>query len=125
MLDGDVTAQFVEGQRLAVAGSTGNDTEYNVVAVSYNIGTDQTEITVGSAIADATADGNILAGPGQFELFERMPFEIALGDEYIASAGCDLSKAMCKFKFRNIYNRRAEDETPGTDVALLTPDRPQ
>lgn len=125
MLDGDVTVAFVDGQRFAVAGSTGNDTEYNVVAVTYNIGTDQTEITVGSAIADATVDGNILAGPGQFELFERMPFDIELGDEYIASAGCDLSKAMCKFKFRNIYNRRAEDETPGTDVALLTPDRPQ
>jgi serralysin len=125
MLDGDVSANFIVGQRLAVAGSTGNDTEYNVVAVFYNIGTDQTEITVGSVIADATVDGNILAGPGQFELFERMPFDIELGDEYVASAGCDLSKAMCKFKFRNIYNRRAEDETPGTDVALLTPDRPQ
>jgi len=125
MLDGDVTASFVDGQRFAVAGSTGNDTEYNVVSVTYNIGTDQTEITVDAAIADATADGNVLAGPGQFELFERMPFDIELGDEYVASAGCDLSKAMCKFKFRNIYNRRAEDETPGTDVALLTPDRPQ
>lgn len=30
--------------------------------------------------------------------------------------------ATCKAKFDNVYNRRAEDFVPGTDVALSYPD---
>jgi len=123
VLDGDQSDFFSVGQRFAVAGSTGNDGAYDISAVSYNSGADQTEITVSQTIADDTVDGSVLAGPGEFEMFERFPFTIEVGDEYMVQAGCDLSKEICKAKFDNIYNRRAEDEIPGTDVALLFPDR--
>lgn len=119
MLEGDVAGFFAMNQRIAVNNSTGNDDVYDIVSINYNIGTDQTEIEVFQAIPDATVDGDILAGPGQFELFERMPFEIEVGDEYVVTAGCDLSKELCKVRFDNILNRRAEDEVPGSDVALL------
>jgi hypothetical protein len=123
MLAGDVSGSFAVDQRLSIAGSTGNNAEYDITAVTYNGGSDQTEITVAQAIADATADGSILAGPGEFEMFERFPFTIEVGDEYMVSAGCDLSKEICKVKFDNVYNLRAEVEIPGTDLSLLAPDK--
>jgi len=124
MVEGDQTAFFSVGQQFPVTNSTGNDGSYDIVSVTYNAGDDVTEIEVAQAIPDATVDGDILSGPGDFELFERMPFEIAEGDEYVVSAGCDWSKEMCKRKFDNIRNRRAEDEIPGMDIANLSPDRP-
>jgi len=124
MVEGDQTAFFSVGQQFPVTNSTGNDGSYDIVSVTYNMGDDVTEIEVAQAIPDATVDGDILSGPGDFELFERMPFEIAEGDEYVVSAGCDWSKEMCKQKFDNIRNRRAEDEIPGMDIANLSPDRP-
>jgi hypothetical protein len=124
MVDGDQTSFFAVGQRFPVTNSTGNNASYDITAVSYNGGTTQTEIVVSQTIADATVDGSILSGPALFELFERMPFEIQAGDEYVAHAGCDWSKALCIDRFDNVYNRRAEDEIPGTDISLLFPDRP-
>jgi len=124
MVEGDQTDFFSVGQQFPVTNSTGNDGSYDIVSVTYNIGDDVTEIEVAQTIADATVDGDILSGPGDFELFERMPFNIVVGDEYVVSAGCDWSKEMCKRKFDNIRNRRAEDEIPGMDIANLSPDRP-
>jgi parallel beta-helix repeat protein len=124
MVEGDQTDFFSVGQQFPVTNSTGNDGSYDIVSVTYNMGDDVTEIEVAQDIEDATVDGDILSGPGDFELFERMPFDIVVGDEYVVSAGCDLSKEMCKRKFDNIRNRRAEDEIPGMDIANLSPDRP-
>lgn len=120
-IDGDQTAFFTVGQHLALNGSTGNDAEYDVTAVSYSSGTDRTSVILFQAIPDATADGFLLAGPGQFEMFERFPFDIQVGDEYLLEAGCDLSKEICKVKFDNVYNRRAEDGIPGNDAATTFP----
>lgn len=124
MVAGDQTSFFAVNQRFPVTNSTGLNLSYDITAVNYNSGTDQTEITVAQNIAFATADGSILSGPALIELFERTPFEIAVGDEYVAHAGCDWSKALCRDRFDNVYNRRAEDEIPGTDISLLFPDRP-
>jgi hypothetical protein len=121
IIDGDQSAFFTVDQHFTVNQSSDNDGEYDVVSVTYNGGNDETEIEVFQAIPDAVADGSILGGPGQFELFERFPFTIVVGDQYMATAGCDLSKTLCGVRFDNMYNRRAEDEIPGTDVALLTP----
>lgn len=69
-----------------------------------------------------TVDGVTFTGPGYFELFEAFPFDMQQGDEYEVTAGCDKSLAMCIVKFDNVYNRRAEDNIPGPDAALLYPD---
>ena len=121
-LDGDVSAFFAEDQRFAIDGADDNDAVYDIVSVTYNSGNDQTEIVVAQAIPSATVAGSIASGPGQFELFERMPFEIAVDDEYMVSAGCDLAKSTCKNKFDNIRNRRAEDNTPGAIAAASFPE---
>lgn len=42
-----------------IAGSTGNDGTYAVVASSYASGPDETTITIGGALPDVTADGDI------------------------------------------------------------------
>jgi hypothetical protein len=70
----------------------------------------------------STADGMTFTGPGFFEVFEQFPFDIQVGDAYEATAGCDKSLSMCVNKFDNVANRRAEDNIPGMDRALLYPD---
>jgi hypothetical protein len=118
---GDQTAFFAVNQRFSIKQSTGNDQNFDLVSAVYD-GTTNTIISVAQAIPDATADGAILAGPGFFEMFEAFPFDIAPGDEYEVTAGCDQSLAMCTKKFDNVDNRQAEDNIPGTDSVLLYPD---
>ena len=74
------------------------------------------------AFSTTSADGETFTGPGLFELFEAFPFDIQVGDTYEAQAGCDKSLTICVERFDNIQNRRAEDNIPGTDKALLYPD---
>jgi hypothetical protein len=116
---GDHAAFFAADQRIKIDSSTGNDGGFDVVSAAYDGGSDRTIITVAQAIASATADGNLLAGPGYFELFENLPFDIAVGDEYEVTAGCNLSLKQCTDKFDNVENRQAEDNTPGMDHVLL------
>jgi hypothetical protein len=74
------------------------------------------------AFSTTTADGVTFTGPGAFELFEALPFDLQIGDQYEAHAGCDKSLKICVERFDNVANRRAEDNIPGTDKALLYPD---
>lgn len=69
-----------------------------------------------------TVDGVTFTGPGAFEVFEAFPFDIEVGDAYEAKAGCDKSIPLCRDKFSNIRNRRAEDNIPGVDKVMLFPD---
>jgi hypothetical protein len=70
----------------------------------------------------STTDGVTFTGPGVFEIFEALPFDLQVGDAYEAAAGCDKSLLACVNKFDNVHNRRAEDNIPGMDKALLYPD---
>lgn len=74
------------------------------------------------SFATTTVDGAIFTGPGLFEVFEAFPFDIVVGDFYEAFAGCDKSLVLCRTKFDNVRNRRAEDNIPGNDNMLLYPD---
>lgn len=57
---GDVLAKLIEGEKLRVSGSTGNDGTYTIRAgFSYDAVTDRTEIPVDEAVPDATADGTL------------------------------------------------------------------
>ncbi len=52
----------------------------------------------------------------QFELWETMPFDIEVGDDFIVTAGCDKSVATCKARFDNVVNYRGFPFIPGTDA---------
>jgi uncharacterized phage protein (TIGR02218 family) len=55
------------------------------------------------------------------ELRDAMTAEIAAGDLFRLSAGCDKRFATCKAKFANAVNFRGEPHVPGTDAVLDYP----
>jgi len=58
---------------------------------------------------------------GQFTLYDIPPNAIAIGDIYLAHAGCDKRAATCKGKFQNFENFRGETAIPGTDSLYSYP----
>lgn len=52
---------------------------------------------------------------GEFELFEAMPYDIEIGDEFTVTFGCDKTKETCKNRFNNLVNFRGEPFLPGWD----------
>ena len=57
---------------------------------------------------------------GVFTLTLPMPYDISVGDSYVAEAGCDKSFATCKTRFSNAINFRGEPHIPGIDRAMQT-----
>lgn len=57
----------------------------------------------------------------QIELQQRMPFPIAVNDQFTITAGCDKSFPTCKAKFANGLNFQGEPKMPGNDALLATP----
>lgn len=53
--------------------------------------------------------------PGQVTLALPMPYTIRAGDGFTIRAGCDKQITICKTRFKNIYNMRAEPYIPGQD----------
>lgn len=51
-----------------------------------------------------------------FDLWETMPFDIAVGDTFSVTAGCDKSLATCRDRFANIANFRGFPFIPGNDA---------
>jgi len=56
-----------------------------------------------------------------FELWQAMAEEIAPGDAFTASAGCDKRFSTCRDRFANIENFRGFPHMPGNDFALSYP----
>ncbi|WP_319419467.1 DUF2163 domain-containing protein [Pleurocapsa sp. FMAR1] len=57
----------------------------------------------------------------QIILFEQAPFNIAVGDNLTALAGCNKTKLACITKFQNFYYFDGEPDIPTTDLAIETP----
>lgn len=55
---------------------------------------------------------------GSLELFQTMPYPIALGDTYTVTAGCDKQLATCRDRFANVVNFRGEPHMPGNDSLM-------
>lgn len=51
-----------------------------------------------------------------FELWQTMPFDIAIGDTFSVTAGCDKSLATCRDRFNNVPNFRGFPYIPGNDA---------
>lgn len=57
------------------------------------------------------------------ELMLSLPFDIAPGDEFTITAGCEKSIAMCRYRFDNVLNFRGEPHVPVTDDMIKGPVR--
>lgn len=55
---------------------------------------------------------------GYVELFQAMPYIIALGDTYTIKAGCDKMLSTCINRFSNVINFRGEPHIPGMDAIM-------
>jgi uncharacterized phage protein (TIGR02218 family) len=57
---------------------------------------------------------------GEFSLYLPLPYALTIGDNFIATAGCDKQFETCANKFSNALNFRGEPHVPGTDRLLET-----
>jgi hypothetical protein len=55
---------------------------------------------------------------GFVELFQPMPYAIALSDAYSIKAGCDKQLQTCISRFNNVINFRGEPHLPGNDQMM-------
>jgi uncharacterized phage protein (TIGR02218 family) len=53
-----------------------------------------------------------------FELWESMAFDIATGDTFTVTAGCDKSLDTCMARFNNVANFRGFPFIPGNDAVV-------
>jgi len=59
---------------------------------------------------------------GVFELWDVMPYEIAIGDDYEVTPGCGKTTTDCTSKFNNLINFGGFPNVPGKDSIYETPD---
>jgi uncharacterized phage protein (TIGR02218 family) len=57
---------------------------------------------------------------GKVTLVLPMPYNIAIGDGYSMTQGCDKTIATCTNQYNNVVNFRGEPHVPGLDSMLLT-----
>jgi uncharacterized phage protein (TIGR02218 family) len=62
-----------------------------------------------------------VAGHAQLTLWQAMPQEIAPGDAFTVTAGCDKSFATCRARFANTDNFRGFPQIPGNDFLIGSP----
>ncbi|HZH12455.1 MAG TPA: DUF2163 domain-containing protein [Microvirga sp.] len=60
-------------------------------------------------------------GTDEFDLWQRAPQEIRVGDGFRVTAGCDKTHATCRRKFRNVPNFRGFPHMPGNDFIIRMP----
>jgi uncharacterized phage protein (TIGR02218 family) len=58
---------------------------------------------------------------GALDLWEAMPFAVAIGDAFAVTAGCDKRFDTCKTKFANALNFRGNPLMPGNDWVVAAP----
>jgi uncharacterized phage protein (TIGR02218 family) len=58
----------------------------------------------------------------RFELWDELPFDLAVGDSFSVHAGCDKRRQTCRDKFANILNFGGFPDIPGLDRLLRYPD---
>ncbi|MFC1456282.1 DUF2163 domain-containing protein [Microvirga arabica] len=60
-------------------------------------------------------------GTDEFDLWQRAPQAIKIGDTFRVTAGCDKTHAMCRRKFDNVVNFRGFPHMPGNDFIIRMP----
>lgn len=62
-----------------------------------------------------------VSGTDEFDLWQRTPQRIEVGDAFRVTAGCDKTHATCRKKFRNVVNFRGFPHMPGNDFIIRMP----
>jgi len=62
-----------------------------------------------------------ISGTDEFDLWQRAPQRIEVGDAFHVTAGCDKTHATCRKKFRNVLNFRGFPHMPGNDFIIRMP----
>jgi uncharacterized phage protein (TIGR02218 family) len=62
-----------------------------------------------------------IGGVDEFDLWQRAPEPIKIGDMFRVTAGCDKTHAMCRRKFDNVANFRGFPHMPGNDFVIRMP----
>ncbi|MGO4572800.1 DUF2163 domain-containing protein [Microvirga sp. 2TAF3] len=62
-----------------------------------------------------------IGGTDEFDLWQRAPQPIAVGDTFLVKAGCDKNHATCRDKFKNVLNFRGFPHMPGNDFIIRIP----
>ena len=62
-----------------------------------------------------------VAGTDEFDLWQRAPQAIKVGDTFRVTAGCDKTHATCRKKFANAVNFRGFPHMPGNDFIIRMP----
>jgi len=57
----------------------------------------------------------------EFDLWQRAPQPIKVGDGVRVTAGCDKTHATCRTKFKNVVNFRGFPHMPGNDFVIRMP----
>ena len=60
-------------------------------------------------------------GTDEFDLWQRAPQAIKVGDTFRVTAGCDKTHATCRKKFANAVNFRGFPHMPGNDFIIRMP----
>ncbi len=60
-------------------------------------------------------------GTNEFDLWQRAPQGIKVGDTFHVTAGCDKTHGMCRRKFENVANFRGFPHMPGNDFIIRMP----
>ena len=62
-----------------------------------------------------------VGGTDEFDLWQRAPQPIVVGDTFRVTAGCDKTHATCRKKFANVVNFRGFPHMPGNDFIIRMP----
>ncbi|MBF9232068.1 DUF2163 domain-containing protein [Microvirga alba] len=62
-----------------------------------------------------------IGGTDEFDLWQRAPQAILVGDTFRVTAGCDKTHATCRDKFKNAVNFRGFPHMPGNDFIIRMP----
>ena len=61
---------------------------------------------------------DFVSSTGEFTIYQKMPFDVQVGDNYMVFRGCDLLLSTCRDVFDNVDNFRGEPYIPGTDATI-------
>lgn len=93
------------------------DTSRDEASGLYNFG--KITFTSGANVGLSMEVKEFTSG-GQIILVLPMPYNIAAGDSYSMTQGCDKTLATCASQYSNVANFRGEPHVPGLDAMLKT-----
>jgi uncharacterized phage protein (TIGR02218 family) len=99
---------------IAASGISGGDGFYTAGQVTWTSGANA-GITVEVKVHRA------ISGIDEFDLWQRAPQPIIVGDAFRVTAGCDKNHATCRKKFKNVVNFRGFPHMPGNDFIIRMP----